>query len=176
MTSDEGGVDYMSLASALGWLSVNEEDDEYDEVGKLSVFVDSPNKIRLHDAYFIMPNSDNYVGDVKKAILNYGAVSVAYASSNAEPYFNEKTSAHYVNKSLSPNHAVAIVGWDDNYKADNFLITPPGDGAWIVKNSWASDWGDNGYFYISYYEKSFLNRTKIQESDIRSRLAFSPIQ
>ncbi|MDO5861177.1 C1 family peptidase, partial [Methanobrevibacter sp.] len=156
LTSDEGGVDYMSLASALGWLSVNEEDDEYDEVGKLSVFVDSPNKIRLHDAYFIMPNSDNYVEDVKKAILNYGAVSVAYASSNAEPYFNEKTSAHYVNKSLSPNHAVAIVGWDDNYKADNFLITPPGDGAWIVKNSWASDWGDNGYFYISYYEKSFF--------------------
>ena len=153
--ADEGGVDYMSLASVLGWRSVAEEDDEYDEVGKLSVLVDSQNKIRLQDAYFIMPKSDNYVDDVKKALLNYGAVSIAYASSN-EPYFNEKTFAHYVNKSLTTNHAVAIIGWDDNYKADNFLITPPGDGAWIVKNSWGTDWGDEGYFYISYYEKSFF--------------------
>ena len=154
-TSDEGGADYMSLATTLGWLSVSEEDDEYDEVGKISLLVDSPNKIRLQDAYFIMPNSNNYVDEVKKALLNYGAVSIAYASSNA-PYFNENTSAHYTNKSNAPNHGVAIVGWDDNYKADNFLITPPGDGAWICKNSWASDWGEEGYFYISYYEKSFF--------------------
>lgn len=155
LDGDEGGSVYMALANVLSWLSVAEEDDEYDEVGKLSVFIDSPNKIRLQDAYFIMLNSDNYVDDVKKALLNYGAVSISYASSG-EPYFNEKTSAHYMNKTLLPNHAVAIVGWDDNYKADNFLIAPPGDGAWIVKNSWASDWGDEGYFYMSYYEKSFF--------------------
>ena len=156
LTSDEGGIDYLALANVINWLSVSEKDDEYDEVGKLSVFVDSANKTRLQDAYFIMPNATDYVGEVKKAILNYGAVSISYASSNDEPYYNEKTSAQYTNESLSPTHGVAIIGWDDNYSTDNFLITPPGNGAWIVKNSWGSDWGDEGYFYLSYYEKSFF--------------------
>ncbi|WP_407375083.1 C1 family peptidase, partial [Methanobrevibacter sp.] len=154
--NDEGGLYYMALANVVSWLSVGEKDDEYDEIGKLSRFVDSVNKIRLQDAYFIMPNSADYIVDVKKAILNYGAVSIVYACSEEEPYFNENTSAQYTNESLAPTHGVAIIGWDDNYSADNFLITPPGDGAWIVKNSWGSEWGDEGYFYLSYYEKSLF--------------------
>ena len=157
LLSDEGGFNYGALANAASWLSVGEEEDEYDEVGKLSVFIDSVNKIRLHDVYFIMPDATDYVGDVKKAILNYGAVSITYASSNGAPYYNVKTSAQYINESLPPNHGIAIIGWDDNYSADNFLITPPGNGAWIVKNSGGSEWGDEGYFYLSYYEKSIFN-------------------
>ncbi|MBD3233530.1 MAG: T9SS type A sorting domain-containing protein [candidate division Zixibacteria bacterium] len=42
----------------------------------------------------------------------------------------------------SPDHAVLIVGWDDNMC--------DGDGGWIVKNSWGQGWGDNGFFYIPY--------------------------
>jgi hypothetical protein len=48
--------------------------------------------------------------------------------------------------------AVCIVGWDDNYSASNFNTTPPADGAWIVRNSRGTGWGDNGYFYVSYYD------------------------
>ena len=156
LMQDEGGFDFMALANVISWLSVSETEDEYDEIGKLSLFVDSSNKIRLQDVYFIMPDTADYVGDIKKAILNYGAVSIAYASSKSEPYFNEETSAHYTNESLPMEHAVAVIGWDDNYSADNFLITPPGDGAWIVKNSWGTEWGDEGYFYLSYYDKSIF--------------------
>ena len=51
---------------------------------------------------------------------------------------------HY-EKSRAPNHAVLIVGWDDS-PIDKGDIT----GGWIVKNSWGTDWGDDGYFTIAY--------------------------
>ena len=48
------------------------------------------------------------------------------------------------------------MGWDDNYSASNFVDTPPGDGAFIIKNSWGNYSGDKGYYYVSYYDASFM--------------------
>ena len=64
--------------------------------------------------------------------------------------------AQYTYEITTANHAVAIVGWDDNFAKENFLADhqPPEDGAWIVRNSWGDDWGTNGYFYLSYYDQT----------------------
>ena len=61
----------------------------------------------------------------------------------------------YSNVSTTNQHAVAIVGWDDNYSRFNFASTPPGDGAWIIKNSWGNTSGQGGYYYVSYYDATF---------------------
>lgn len=64
--------------------------------------------------------------------------------------------AQYTYEPTESNHAVCIVGWDDTFPASSYRegCQPPADGAWIVKNSWDSTWGNDGYFYLSYYDMS----------------------
>ena len=74
-----------------------------------------------------------------------------------ENYYNLETYAQCVDNAYAmADHAVVIVGWDDNYAVENFPADhqPPAPGAWIVRNSWGSAYGDEGYFYLSYYDQS----------------------
>ncbi|WP_407431790.1 lectin like domain-containing protein [Methanobrevibacter sp.] len=85
---------------------------------------------------------------IKEALMKYGGVlsSMRYESKN----FNGNS--YYYNGSSYCNHAVVIVGWDDNYSKNNFKGDCPGDGAWIIRNAEGPKFKDNGYFYISYYD------------------------
>jgi C1A family cysteine protease len=95
---------------------------------------------------------------IKYAVSTYGATDVSMSwqgSSSGSTYYNPTTHAYYYNGSANTNHEVLVVGWDDNYAAANFATAPPGNGAFIVKNSWGTGWGDGGYFYASYYDTRF---------------------
>ena len=74
-------------------------------------------------------------------------------------YLNPSTAAYYYPTPPDcENHGVAVVGWDDAYPAANFEIAPPGDGAFLVRNSWGPEWPNTeagGYFWVSYYDKGF---------------------
>ena len=88
--------------------------------------------------------------EIKRAIIEQGAVSTSiYWDKNS--YANGKNYYNYDHTS-SANHAVVIVGWDNNYSKTNFKKIAPGDGAWIIKNSWGTSGGENGYYYVSYYD------------------------
>ncbi len=116
----------------------------------------------VKNAYFLSNDSPTVdVQEVKNAIVQWGGVAAGYLHSSV--YYNEGTGA-YSSPKTGGNHAVAIVGWDDNYKKENFSSASnvKKDGAWIAKNSWGEEWGDKGYFYLSYEDKSVGNMVAYQ--------------
>ncbi|MGN8886623.1 C1 family peptidase [Blautia sp. HCP28S3_G10] len=110
--------------------------------------------VYMEDAVF----SDYSNSRMKELIMNYNSVSVMILMYSN--YLNGNTAAYsYPNGGNTINHAVTIVGWDDTYSKDNFAAASKvtSDGAWIVKNSYGTDWGDNGYFYLSYENTPMKN-------------------
>jgi hypothetical protein len=99
--------------------------------------------------------SDNAA--VKWALTTYGAVDVAasFHTQTELKNWNAETASYYGVAPDEPNHHLLIVGWDDEYPASSFARRPPGDGAFLIKNSWGEDFGDRGYLWLSYFDAGF---------------------
>ena len=78
--------------------------------------------------------------------------STIRSSQGSSVYYNQNTSAYCYIGTEKPNHDVVIIGWDDNYSRSNFNTPLEGDGAFICQNSWGDGFGENGIFYVSYYD------------------------
>lgn len=130
----------------------------------------------------------NYDEEVKKYIMNNGGM---YLSIDSDPkWYNSSTNAIYCNKEKekedieletreqvlkyveeTTNHAVTIIGWDDNYSRNNFNSNcrPKNNGAWLILNSWGTDWGNNGTAWVSYEDICFKNLTLFGVKSIKLR-------
>ena len=93
---------------------------------------------------------ENEINRIKQYIYDYGSVMMTTYLDGS--YYNYSTSSYYYNGASGINHAVTIIGWDDNYSRTKFLATnrPTKNGAWIVQNSYGETFGDKGYYYVSY--------------------------
>ena len=93
-------------------------------------------------------------GDIqgtKEIISKCGSVVTSYIV--YDYYYNTTLPVYSYNNPTAEkytNHGIQIVGWDDNYSKDNFLIKPSKNGAWLCKNSWGPFWSKDGYFWMSY--------------------------
>ena len=95
----------------------------------------------LMSRYFSMPYEEIVENENQRSYMSFvGEEPVIYAQ--------------YTDEVRNANHAVTVVGWDDGFSAENWPEghRPPGDGVWIVKNSWGTGWGNEGYFLLSYYD------------------------
>ena len=159
-TVTEGGVLAGGLGYVLSWLGiVNAEYDSYDELGKISQIFFTPESYHFTDAMFIDTKNSTAL---KQALLKYGALTIHVNGADPQnKYYNKTSHALYCDNKTLGNHFVTIVGWNDTYSRTNFIMNPGVDGAWIVKNSWGTDWGDGGYFYLSYADAPFLDAAAV---------------
>ena len=110
---------------------------------------------------------------IKQLVFKYGGVETScYMDEKIEEhtqYYNKKESAYYTDRKFKNNHALVIVGWDDNYSKTNFAKQPEKDGAFICQNSWGKKFGDNGIMYISYEDANIGSQnicyTKVEDAD-----------
>ncbi len=138
---------------------------------------------RLTNAYFLQTQAD-----IKQAVMQNGGVAVCYfhdtkgMKTTNEAMLNGvtqevSTTVTAVNHKLSyaPNHAVTIVGWDDEFPTAYFntVSKPARPGAWLCKNSWGSSYGDNGYLWISYEDTTLTDFTTLtaEKADLFDSIA-----
>ena len=161
METNKGGFDTMALGYLTSWLGpVFESEDEFDDHSTLSPVLHS--KFHIQDVLSLSRKSFTDNANIKKAIMKYGAV--ASGLYNDESCLNKDKASYYYNGNQITNHAVTIVGWDDTYSRYNFNNLPAGNGAWICKNSWGPNWGNNGYFYVSYYDTKLAEVGKLHSA------------
>ena len=152
LTGCQGGNRLISTAYLARWNGpIDEADDPYHPYEEVC----TPGlEVKKHvETVLMIPDrassTDN--DNIKQAVMNYGAMYTGMYYSSY--YYNDVNHTYYYSGTDYSNHAVAIVGWEDNFDRTLFNSPyPPGNGAWIVRNSWGTDWGESGYFYISYYD------------------------
>lgn len=165
----EGGEYTMGMAYLAAWQGpVNEKDDPYgDGVSEKGLKpVKHVQEIQLLDG--------KDFEKIKESVFLYGGVQTAIYSAlenaNAHsPYYNSKTYAYCYAGAEKPNHEIMIIGWDDTFPKENFNLEVEDDGAFLCQNSWGEEFGDQGVFYVSYYDVNIGSHgviyTGIEETD-----------
>jgi C1A family cysteine protease len=97
---------------------------------------------KINSFTYIASSGVPSVAAIKQAIYNHGPVSIAVCVGSA--FQSYRSGIFNANETCSGtvNHAVTLVGWNDDLGTDN--------GYWILKNSWGTGWGESGYMRIRY--------------------------
>jgi len=156
-STEEGGSYIMSVAYLTAWQGpVLEKDDRYGDNH-------SPEGLEpvKHVQGVRIPAAKDYLA-IKQTVYLYGGVESSLYMDFNNPredsdYYSKQFSSYCYGGEELPNHDVVIIGWDDAFPAENFKSTVLGDGAFICQNSWGKSFGDDGIFYVSYYDTNIGN-------------------
>lgn len=145
----EGGSYVVPMSYLLSWAGpVSEQEDPFDgsSEGNFEPVV-HVQEIRISE-----PKDYDAI---KRFVYLYGGVeSALYLDFNefmkSSECYNEETYSYCYQGEEISNHDVVIVGWDDNFPAENFHGNVTEDGAFLCQNSWGTSFGNQGKFYVSY--------------------------
>ena len=169
ITQNDGGEYTMGMAYLAAWQGpVYEKDDPYGD----GITNENLTAVKHVQEMRIIASKD--ISAIKEAVFKYGGVQTSMYSSlknasSSSKYYNKETYSYCYIGTNKPNHDVVIIGWDDNYAKENFNMSLEGDGAFICQNSWGSKFGDDGVFYVSYYDSNIgthnVAYTRIDNND-----------
>lgn len=144
--SEEEMLRSFTKKSNVGWQLTNKNDGGNEEM--------SAGYLVSHGAV-----SSDIPYDTKNVLMELTYISLA----NWNYLYIKGNSMNSINSNARDNlnHAVVIVGWDDNYDKSNFLQKPKNNGAFLVRNSWGTN--DHGYYWVSYEDKSIVPTYTIQD-------------
>ncbi|MDO4523571.1 MAG: lectin like domain-containing protein [Eubacteriales bacterium] len=157
--SDGGGY-AMVMAYLTAWQGpIAEEADPYGDGTSPEGLAPVKHVQEIH----MYQNRD--IAGIKRAVVQYGAVQSALymdlQSANAKsPYYEKRMASYCYDGREAVNHDVLIIGWDDDYPAEYFARPVVQNGAFICQNSWGTDFGEDGIFYVSY-EDAHIGDTAI---------------
>lgn len=163
---DAGGVTNYSISVLSAWKGpvTDKGNDSLRNINRKEVvFKDNGDKpsIAYESEYHVQDVIEMKVDSgnldlIKQMIMEHGSVAVGICADDKfwGPQFKTIYS-HYEGKDITiADHEVLIVGWDDDFPASEFSYAPPGNGAWLCRNSWGEKKGYDGYFYLSYYDET----------------------
>lgn len=151
---DDGGNIYLA-AAYLSRLQgpLLEDTDPYENLTDTSTcYIHGQPPAYIPEVRFLPKDRD----EVKRAIMNYGAVSTSMYADSISKYYNPSDDTWYYNGNKNSNHGILIVGWDDNKVVTGGTAVEETRGAWIIKNSWGTGFGEEGYFYLAYDDTRVL--------------------
>lgn len=169
MKADAGGEYAMAVAYLSSWQGpILEQDDKYGD----GVSPEGLSSVKhVQEVRFIESKA---LERIKQMVYKYGAVETSLYSAletveSTSKYYNEDTYSYCYIGEEKPNHDIVIIGWDDTYPKENFNMELEGDGAFICQNSWGEEFGENGVFYVSYFDSNIgvynIVYTKVEDAD-----------
>jgi len=150
----KGGNINKAVAYLSRWSGpLNESDVPYE----YATFMEgSEVKKHVQNVIYIPPKSEPSDNKkIKEAVKKYGAVYTTMFYDPDNQFYDPAYYSYYNPSVEEGGHGVAIVGWQDQFDKNQFREIPPGNGAFIVRNSWGPHWGEEGYFYVSYHDPYF---------------------
>lgn len=164
---NSGGNLNFCTRALLQWQGlIPEADLPYDKAASTQVldssYAFSRDVAHLQNVYIL--NIHKQAQALKQEIMKHGAAGISYYAGDSFGVYDttalydrtgDTVATYYCPTTSNADHAVNVVGWDDNFSADNFKTRPAGNGAWLVRNSWSDQTGNDykSYFWLSYYDK-----------------------
>lgn len=165
-----GGNDFYAISELMNWHGIALESDYPYSLAPTRPSYEiekSDTHNYIVSDYYLIPTKNNNKEDVKDVLKNciykFGSVGWSFYSTSSL-YYNSVDSCGRKYTSYSTistnkvsektNHAITVVGWDDDFPVENFKSEsrPSKPGAWIIKNSYGVSSSSDGYFYLSYEE------------------------